>query len=164
MKKERPIIFVDGNITVSELLKIIPDDFDGDIIITKDLYGEYQECYDSFEELLLNLNGGDLYVLRDMYNIKIVKLNGNLFCHGNLYVKHLMINGNLFVGDNFAVLNTASICGNVTVLSSTCVYASSELSILGDFESKTYVNHYTKTIVEVKGNTNFTNGFSVLNV
>lgn len=65
-KTGRPIVFFDGDVTPSEIMDVIPEDFDGDIVVTGSIHSK-SENPETFENLIISLNGGNLYVYKDIF-------------------------------------------------------------------------------------------------
>ena len=87
--KGRPATkFTVGNITRAEELKMIPEDFEGDIVILGDLSGHSIQV------------NGNLWVMGKIFTHKII-VNGSLYCYDRVEANYITVKEDLIIFDTY---------------------------------------------------------------
>lgn len=174
-RTERPIIFFDGDVTPSDFNDLISEDFDGDIVVTGSILSNSDDPT-AFENLTINLNGGDIYVYKDIYNLSDIDIGGNLTCLGTIrptpvitydrYIERKItefrVNGDIFVANDFILPLNTTISGNFTSAAKVIDNGNGRLSVLGNFEVDEFIADSIESYVTICGCTYISNGFRIV--
>ena len=173
-KTGSPIIVFRGDVTPIALTYMIPKDFCGDIVVHGSIHSK-SENPKAFENLNVNLNDGDLYVLGDIYNLANIDIGGNLYCYGTIRptpvityedrierkITELRVNGDVFVANDLVLPLNTTISGNFTSASKVIDKGNGWFSVLGNFEANEFIADAIESYVKICGYTCISNGFRI---
>lgn len=158
-KNVRPTIVFKGDITPMALSYLIPKGFKGNVIVTGSISSK-SDNPEFFENLHVNIGGGDFYVYKNIYNVADIDVDGSLYCYGKIHNFHnVRVNGDFYVAKRFRIFNRATISGDFTAESDVTIFIGAHLSTLGNFESKVLFIDNIEARIHIRGAINVPGGF-----
>ena len=129
-------------------MKVIPENFDGDIVINGSIESEY-------EDIFIYTNNCDIYILGNIYSKYSIEITGNVFCTENIICKNFIdINGCLYSDTDYIEAKKLSVEGDLIAKNAEIFV--DNIIVAGDMEVKNFQEPIEASIF---GSVSISNGF-----